>query len=85
MKKLCLPKSDMGVAGKIYTAKHDCAARELLSQMGLTNIAITMKITTVIYNPFTMVAERRKKTNALVYRTEPKSPHVYHLTRQAAM
>lgn len=48
MKKLCLPKSDMGVAGKIYTAKHKHAARELLSQMDLINIAIAMKTTTVI-------------------------------------
>lgn len=77
MKKLCFPKWDMGVAGKIYTAKYEHVARELLSQMDLTNIAITMKITIVINNPFTMVTERRKKTNALVYRTEPKSPHIY--------
>lgn len=28
----------MGAAGKIYTAKHEQAARELLSQMDLTNI-----------------------------------------------
>lgn len=45
MKTLCLHKSDMGVAGKIYTAKHEHAARELFSQMDLTNITITMKIT----------------------------------------
>lgn len=48
MKKLCLPKSDMGVAGKIYTAKYEHAARELLSQMDLINIAIAMKTTTII-------------------------------------
>lgn len=75
----------MGVADKIDTAKHEHAAGELLSQMDLTNIAITMKITIVIYNPFTVITERRKKTNALVYRTEPKSPHIHHLMRQAAI
>lgn len=33
----------MGVAGKVYTAEHEHAARELLSQMDLINIAVTMK------------------------------------------
>lgn len=85
MKKLCLPKSDVGVAGKIYIAKHEHAAGELPSQMDLTNVTITMKITIVIYNPFTVITERKKKTSALVYRTEPKSPHIHHLMRHAAI
>lgn len=85
MKKLCLSKSDIGVAGKIHTAKHEHVARELLSQMDLTTIAVTMKIIVVIYSPLTVIMERRKEINALVYRTEPKSPHIPHSVRQAAI
>lgn len=85
MMKLCLPKSDISVASKIYTAKHEHASRELLSQMDLTTIVIMMKITVVIYNPLTVIMEGRKETNVLVYRTEPKSPHIHHPVRQAAI
>lgn len=56
MKKLCLL-----VSGKIYTAKHEHAARELLSQMDLTNIAITMKTTIVIYSPFRVITEKERE------------------------
>ena len=61
------------------------AARELHSQVDLTNIAITLRVTIVIYNLITAITERTKETNALAYRTEPKSPHTDHLLRQTAI
>lgn len=60
-------------------------ARELHSQTDLTNIAITTKITIIIYSLFTVITQRRKETNALAYRTEPKSPHIDHLLWQTAI